>query len=150
MEASERVLPMQGRPPGRGTSRNVYRHRDLDTRVGTLDVAVPKLRPGCRPNPSGCSSRAIRPNGRCRAGRTSADRTASTGGGVTHPGSARASMSGCCAVVRNAALRAVELFAPFPREAHQGGPDVNSGGGGGGGSGGRTACGARGDAVLGY
>jgi putative transposase len=27
-------------------SRNGYRHRDLDTRVGTLDVAVPKLRTG--------------------------------------------------------------------------------------------------------
>lgn len=24
--------------------RNGYRHRDLDTRVGTIDVAVPKLR----------------------------------------------------------------------------------------------------------
>ena len=27
-------------------SRNGYRHRDLDTRVGTLDIAVPKLRQG--------------------------------------------------------------------------------------------------------
>jgi transposase-like protein len=27
-------------------SRNGYRHRDLDTRVGTLDVAIPKLREG--------------------------------------------------------------------------------------------------------
>ena len=26
--------------------RNGYRHRDLDTRVGTVDVAVPKLRTG--------------------------------------------------------------------------------------------------------
>ncbi|MGP5605697.1 transposase, partial [Corynebacterium casei] len=26
--------------------RNGYRHRDLDTRVGTIDVAVPKLRTG--------------------------------------------------------------------------------------------------------
>jgi putative transposase len=26
--------------------RNGYRHRDLDTRVGTLDVAIPKLREG--------------------------------------------------------------------------------------------------------
>ncbi len=30
----------------RENSRNGYRHRDLDTRVGTLDVAVPKLRAG--------------------------------------------------------------------------------------------------------
>ena len=30
----------------RVTQRNGYRHRDLDTRVGTLDVAVPKLRTG--------------------------------------------------------------------------------------------------------
>jgi len=30
----------------RTNSRNGYRHRDLDTRVGTLDVAIPKLRQG--------------------------------------------------------------------------------------------------------
>jgi transposase-like protein len=30
----------------RVNSRNGYRHRDLDTRAGTLDVAVPKLREG--------------------------------------------------------------------------------------------------------
>lgn len=37
-----------GRPtPGRTAQRNGYRHRDLDTRVGTIDVAIPKLnRPG--------------------------------------------------------------------------------------------------------
>ena len=36
-----------GRPsPGRLAQRNGYRHRDLDTRVGTIDVAVPKLRKG--------------------------------------------------------------------------------------------------------
>lgn len=34
------------RSPERVNSRNGYRHRDLDTRVGTLDVAVPKLRTG--------------------------------------------------------------------------------------------------------
>jgi putative transposase len=36
-----------GRPtPGRTAQRNGYRHRDMDTRVGTIDVAVPKLRTG--------------------------------------------------------------------------------------------------------
>jgi putative transposase len=36
-----------GRPaPTRTAQRNGYRHRGLDTRVGTLDVAVPKLRSG--------------------------------------------------------------------------------------------------------
>lgn len=36
-----------GQPsPERVNSRNGYRHRDLDTRVGTIDVAVPKLRQG--------------------------------------------------------------------------------------------------------
>ena len=34
------------RTPERVNSRNGYRHRDLDTRLGTLDVAVPKLRQG--------------------------------------------------------------------------------------------------------
>ena len=32
--------------PERVNSRNGYRHRDLDTRVGTIDVAIPKLRAG--------------------------------------------------------------------------------------------------------
>ena len=36
-----------GRPsPTRSAQRNGYRHRDLDTRVGTIDVAIPKLRKG--------------------------------------------------------------------------------------------------------
>lgn len=36
-----------GRPTsGRVAQRNGYRHRDLDTRVGTIDVAIPKLRKG--------------------------------------------------------------------------------------------------------
>ncbi|WP_235504424.1 IS256 family transposase, partial [Nostocoides sp. Soil756] len=36
-----------GRPsPERVAQRNGYRHRELDTRVGTIDVAVPKLRTG--------------------------------------------------------------------------------------------------------
>jgi putative transposase len=30
----------------RSNRRNGYRHRDFDTRAGTLDVAIPKLRPG--------------------------------------------------------------------------------------------------------
>jgi len=32
--------------PARTSQRNGYRHRDLDTRVGTIDVAIPKLRKG--------------------------------------------------------------------------------------------------------
>ena len=36
-----------GKPSATRTAqRNGYRHRDLDTRVGTIDVAVPKLRTG--------------------------------------------------------------------------------------------------------
>jgi putative transposase len=36
-----------GRPsPDRTAQRNGYRHRDLDTRVGTIDVQIPKLRSG--------------------------------------------------------------------------------------------------------
>lgn len=30
----------------RVNSRNGYRHRDLDTRAGTIDVAIPRLRQG--------------------------------------------------------------------------------------------------------
>ncbi len=32
--------------PDRVNSRNGYRHRDLDTRAGTIDVAIPRLRQG--------------------------------------------------------------------------------------------------------
>jgi putative transposase len=32
--------------PGRVNSRNGYRHRDFDTRAGTIEVAIPKLRSG--------------------------------------------------------------------------------------------------------
>ncbi len=32
--------------PDRVNSRNGYRHRELDTRTGTLEVAIPKLRSG--------------------------------------------------------------------------------------------------------
>ena len=36
-----------GKPsPERLTQRNGYRHRELDTRAGTIDVAIPKLRQG--------------------------------------------------------------------------------------------------------
>ena len=36
-----------GRPSaGRSAQRNSYRHRDLDTRIGTIDVTVPKLPTG--------------------------------------------------------------------------------------------------------
>ena len=34
------------RSPDRTNRRNGYRHRDLDTRVGTLDVAVPEAAGG--------------------------------------------------------------------------------------------------------
>ena len=46
----------------RVNSRNGYRHRDLDTRVGTLDVAVPKLRPGVCTR-TGCWNVASVPSG---------------------------------------------------------------------------------------
>jgi len=36
----------RSRPTERLNRRNGYRHRDLDTRVGTIDVAIPKLREG--------------------------------------------------------------------------------------------------------
>ena len=36
----------RSRPVERSNRRNGYRHRDLDTRVGTIDVAIPKLREG--------------------------------------------------------------------------------------------------------
>lgn len=51
-----------GRPsPGRTAQRNGYRHRDLDTRVGTIDVAIPELRSGTY-FPSGSPSAANAPS----------------------------------------------------------------------------------------
>ncbi|WP_159851230.1 transposase [Nocardia sp. CY41] len=45
----------------RVNSRNGYRHRDFDTRVGTIDVAIPKLRSGSYFR-IGCSNAANAPN----------------------------------------------------------------------------------------
>jgi hypothetical protein len=48
------------RDPDRANRRNGYRHRDLDTRIGTLGEAIPKLREGSY-FPTGCSSDVIAP-----------------------------------------------------------------------------------------
>ena len=46
-QASSQCLAGYGeRSEERINSRNGYRHRDWDTRVGTIDLAVPKLREG--------------------------------------------------------------------------------------------------------
>ena len=41
----ERAEPVAARHD-RLTHRNGYRHRELDTCIGTIDVAIPKLRSG--------------------------------------------------------------------------------------------------------
>jgi transposase-like protein len=51
------------RDDARTNRRNGYRHRDLDTRVGTMAVAVPKLREGSY-FPTGCSSAGAAPRPR--------------------------------------------------------------------------------------
>ena len=48
------------RAPERVNSRNGYDHRDLDTRVGAVDVASPSCGPG-RTSLSGSSSDAAAP-----------------------------------------------------------------------------------------
>lgn len=46
-EADAICVAPYGMPgPDRVNVRNGYRHRDFDTRAGTLDVAIPKLRTG--------------------------------------------------------------------------------------------------------
>lgn len=46
----------------RTNRRSGYRHRDLDTRVGTVDVAVPKLRQGsCFPTGRWNTAPALNP-----------------------------------------------------------------------------------------
>lgn len=50
------------RSEARVNHRNGYRHRDFDTRVGTIDVAIPKLRSGSFSR-TGYSSAANAPNG---------------------------------------------------------------------------------------
>ena len=45
--------------PDRVNVRNGYRHRDFDTRVDTLDVAIPRLRSGAAREPRpGCAYQA--------------------------------------------------------------------------------------------
>ena len=48
------------RTPERVNTRNGYRHRDFDTRVGTMDVAIPSCAPAPT-SPTGCSSAAGAP-----------------------------------------------------------------------------------------
>ncbi len=65
-EASMQCQAAYGeRSDDRTNSRNGYRHRDWDTRVGTIDLAIPKLReaPTIR---RGCSSTAAAPSKRWR------------------------------------------------------------------------------------
>jgi putative transposase len=50
------------RSPKRTNSRSGYRARDCDTRSGTMEVAIPKLREGPT-SPTGCSSDAGAPSG---------------------------------------------------------------------------------------
>ena len=50
------------RSPERVNTRNGYRHRDFDTRAGTLDVAIPKLRYGLATSRTGCWSAAAAPS----------------------------------------------------------------------------------------
>ena len=47
--------------PERTNTRNGYRHREFDTRAGTLEVAIPKLREAATSR-TGCSSAAAAPN----------------------------------------------------------------------------------------
>ena len=51
------------RSPQRSNRRNGYRPRDFDTRAGTIDMAIPKLRQGSFSR-TGCCSAASAPNGR--------------------------------------------------------------------------------------
>ena len=51
------------RDPDRTNRRNGYRHRDLDTRVGTLDVAVPSFG-SVRSSRTGCWLAAAAPRRR--------------------------------------------------------------------------------------
>jgi transposase-like protein len=47
--------------PDRTNVRNGYCHREFDTRAGTLDIAIPKLR-SAPTSRTGCSSAAAAPN----------------------------------------------------------------------------------------
>ena len=47
----------------RTNTRDGYRRREFDTRAGTLDVAIPRLRAGST-SPTGCWSAAAGPSGR--------------------------------------------------------------------------------------
>jgi len=55
--------PYGERSPERVNIRNGYREREWDTRVGTIELAIPKLRQGAT-SPTGCCSRADVPSRR--------------------------------------------------------------------------------------
>ena len=55
--------PYGARDEGRVNRRNGYRSREWDTRAGTIDLAIPKLR-SARTSRSGCSSGAGGPRRR--------------------------------------------------------------------------------------
>ena len=55
--------PFGARSEERTNTRNGYRHREWDTRAGTIDVAIPKLRQGTTSR-TGCSSGGAAPRPR--------------------------------------------------------------------------------------
>ena len=56
-EVSSRTGAEYGeRSPERVTQRNGYRSRAWDTRVGTMDLHIPKLREGILPEPAGATA----------------------------------------------------------------------------------------------
>jgi hypothetical protein len=58
--------PYGERSDERTNQRNGYRQRDWDTRAGTIELAIPKLRQG-RTSHSGCCSTAAAPSRRWSA-----------------------------------------------------------------------------------
>src|SRR5262245_46225612 len=92
--------PYGVRSDERTNSRNGYRARDWDTRVGTVELAIPKLRTG-----SYCCGLAVGASPPRRAGPGQCRGYVVPAGGLDPAGGETCRATGCCAVVQEPGQR---------------------------------------------
>jgi hypothetical protein len=121
--------------------RNGYRHRDFDTRAGTLDVAILKLRryppipnspkpspcsPGCTKTPSGSAPARTTSCARCCASTTQSwDVFTDKRGGLLRP-EARVILAAAPTPGAAATLTTTQLAAPLRRAGRHRGIDAQA------------------------
>src|SRR5579884_3159420 len=92
------------RTPERTNSRNGYRERTWDTRAGTIELAIPKLRAGTYfPDPAGCFRALTQDQGARAASLADVRRSGGRGAAARSPGGG--AHRGLRPPARNARLR---------------------------------------------